>query len=300
MSKKITSDEFVNKANEIHNNKYDYSKVEYIDNYSKVKIICPIHGEFEQKPNNHLKRKQGCVYCGGRYKFTINDFISKSYKIHGNKYDYSLVNYRNASSKIKIICPLHGEFEQTPSSHTDQQAGCPKCSKKYKYTNDEFVNKANEIHNNKYDYSKVKYINNYTKIEIICKIHGIFSQTPSNHLSGKGCQDCSNSKNENLISLFLDKEKINYATQHKFNDCMNIRKLPFDFYIPKYNTCIEFNGKQHYEPIDFFGGIRGFEKQKKRDKIKIKYCLDNNIKLITIKYNENISEILSKLVLLWD
>jgi hypothetical protein len=297
INKGFNTIEITKKANLIHNNKYDYSLTEYIAYNKKIKIICNLHGVFEQTPERHINRKYGCPNCSTNKKITQEEFIEKANLIHNNKYDYSLCNYKNSKTKISIICKEHGVFEQIASSHTHQKTGCPVCSKKHKYTNIEFIEKANLIHNNVYCYSKINYINNYTKVCIICKNHGDFEQTPSNHLSGKGCEICKTSKNENLISLYLNKYNITYHRQHKFNDCKYKRLLPFDFYLPKLNMCIEFQGKQHYEPIKFFGGYNGFIEQQKRDKIKNDYCANNNIKLLIIKYCDSVDEILSKMII---
>jgi len=121
-----TTDEFINNSNIIHNYKYDYSKTNFISSISKIKIICPEHGEFEQNPSSHLNGI-GCPDCGGSKKLTLISFIKKANIIHENKYDYSISEYINSITKIKIICPIHGEFEQVPSSHL-QKIGCPKCS----------------------------------------------------------------------------------------------------------------------------------------------------------------------------
>ena len=114
-------------------------------------------------------------------KLTTNEFIEKSRKVHGDKYDYSKVNYVNAKTKVCIICPIHGEFWQTPDLHL-QGSGCSLCGGKIQLSEDEFIRRANLVHNNKYDYSKVNYINYHTKICIICPIHGEFWQEPANHL----------------------------------------------------------------------------------------------------------------------
>jgi len=287
MENKDKNNLFIEKANVVHGNKYNYSKINYINSKTKIIIICPIHGEFEQIPNKHIIRKHGCPKCSKRKKHTKEYFIDVATSLHNNKYDYSLVDYINIKTKVIIICPIHGEFKQVPESHIKQGCGCPKCSKKYKYNNIDFIELSNVIHNNKYIYTKINYINNYTKINIICPTHGEFIQTPSNHLSGKGCNICGESKNELLIKEYLDKNNIIFIREHKFDECLYIRRLPFDFYLPEINTCIEFNGKQHYEPIDFFGGIDGFKKQVNRDNIKETFCKENNINLLKIKYDEN-------------
>ncbi len=130
MPKKLTQEEFVQKANQTHNNKYDYSLVNYINSRTKVKIICPKHGIFEQTPDVHM-RGQGCPKC--KYEVVYNratkqEFTEKAIEIHNNKYDYSLVDYKNNRTKVKIVCPLHGIFEQTPDVHLNKGgAGCPKC-----------------------------------------------------------------------------------------------------------------------------------------------------------------------------
>lgn len=129
-------------------------------------------------------------------KLTTADFIRKAIAIHGNKYDYSKVEYVNPQSKVCITCPKHGEFEQTPINHLFGK-GCPKCSKekmnsRKTLTKEWFVGKAIEVHGDKYDYSKVEYKNNRTKVSIICPEHGEFCQVPSSHLSGHGCPKCAN------------------------------------------------------------------------------------------------------------
>ena len=262
--------------------------VDYINAISKIKIICLEHGVFEQTPNNHINRKYGCSNCSINKKINNNEFIERAKLIHGDKYDYSLVNYINAKTKITIICKEHGEFNQIASSHTDQKTGCSFCSKKHNYTTDEFIERARLIHGDRYDYSLVNYVNNYTKIEIICPEHGLFEPRPKNHLNGSGCPICRESKGEKEIRKYLIKNNINFKPQHTFQNCRNKKLLPFDFYLPDYNICIEYNGLQHYKPITWFGGEEGFIKQQKRDIIKMEYCKNNNIPLIIIKYNEPI------------
>ena len=197
---------FIEKAIKVHGDKYDYSKVNYKNMRTKITIICPIHGEFEQTPDSHIYGNNGCPKCGDvsmvnkRFnKFTTKSFIEKAIKVHGYKYDYSKVNYINNSIKIKIICSIHGEFEQTPVLHL-RGSGCPKCGnyllKNIKSSNTkEFIKKAKEIHGDKYDYSKVVYKNAHDKVTIICPIHGEFLKSPNNHLSKKqGCPICSEIK----------------------------------------------------------------------------------------------------------
>ena len=133
-TKKLTKEDFITKAKEIHGDKYDYSKVVYKNNKTEVCIICPIHGEFYQTPKNHLSGR-GCPKCSGNKKYTKEDFVQESSKVHGNKYDYSKVVYKNNKTEVCIICPIHGEFYQAPKNHLSGQ-GCPICgngfNKEYK------------------------------------------------------------------------------------------------------------------------------------------------------------------------
>jgi len=279
---------FIKRSMDIHNNKYDYSLVEYKNNRIKIKIICPIHGLFEQTPYKHLIGR-GCHYCAGNLQLNTIDFIKKSNEIHNYLYDYSLSKYINTKTKVKIICKEHGVFEQSPNNHITKKQGCPKCKGGIKLTINEFINRSREIHNNKYDYSLVNYININTKVKIICPKHGVFEQTPNCHLNqGYGCQKCSESKGEKQIRKFLEKNEIKYNYEKTFENCKFKYKLKFDFYLPDYNTCIEYNGIQHYKPVNYFGGEKVLKYQKNNDKIKDIYCKSNNIELLTIKYDEDI------------
>lgn len=191
--------DFVNKALAKHGKTYDYSKTIYVNSKTKVIIICKSHGEFLQSPSKHL-RGQGCPKCSGNFKETTKSFIEKSNLKHGFKYDYSKTVYVNCDTKVSIICPEHGLFVQTPYAHLNS-CGCIECAKKIaiinrrKYTFNEFVNRSINSHGNKYDYSKSKYVNENTKVEIICSIHGSFFQSPSEHINRKqGCKKCSSIK----------------------------------------------------------------------------------------------------------
>jgi len=132
--KPITKEIFINRAINKYGNKYNYTKLIYNGFQNKTIFNCPIHGEFTQTPHEHLRSKHGCQKCGNKHinikrTFTTEEFIKKSYLIHNNQYDYSLVNYKNANTKVKIICPIHGEFNQEPCNHL-RGMGCNKCSQK--------------------------------------------------------------------------------------------------------------------------------------------------------------------------
>lgn len=283
---KLNNDEFINRCKDIHGDKYDYSLVEYSNMKNKVKIICPKHGIFEQSPISHLHNKSGCSKCS---KNTLNndEFINKCKEIHGDKYDYSLVKYTNVRGKIKIICPKHGVFEQTASNHIYLKNDCMKCkNENQKLQLNEFIEKSSIKHNFTYDYSLVKYNNVEDKIKIICPKHGIFEQKVCNHIRGIGCKYCSESIGERKIETILNKYNIIFEKQKKFDNCKFKQKLPFDFYLIEYNTCVEYDGIQHFKSIKYFGGDDQLKYTIKMDKIKNNFCNKNNITLIRISYME--------------
>lgn len=276
---------FILKSNKRHNNKYDYSKVNYVNSIEKVEVICNDHGSFFVRPDAHV-RKVGCPHCNGGIKYTTDDFIKKSSVTHSYKYDYSKVEYINSTKKVEILCREHGSFYISPAHHLIGQ-GCPSCSGVKKKTLIEFISISNRRHNNKYDYSSVNYINNRIKVKIICKKHGEFLQSPKDHMRGRGCSLCNISSGESMIENVLKSLNISYIREYKFDDCVSVNniKLPFDFYLPKYKIVIEYDGRQHYEVVDKFGGYKSYISLVNNDSIKNKWCDDNGIKLVRIKWN---------------
>ena len=292
MSKKITTEFFIDNAKLIHGDTYSYDNVAYKFSNQKVIITCSNHGNFEQEPNSHLKGK-GCPQCGKNRKFKTN-FIYEATLKHNNKFNYSMVIFKKVDEKVIIICPLHGQFKQTPHSHLSGY-GCPDCGGNVKLTTESFIAKVNKIHINKYDYSLVDYVNNSIKVKIICPEHGVFEQRPRDHYKN-ACPICNESRGERETRNILTNKNINFISQYRFNDCKDKLPLPFDFYLPNHNICIEYQGIQHYKPIEHFGGKNALLEVQKRDKIKKEYCHNNNIPLIIIRYNENIKSKLSNLI----
>lgn len=296
MTKKLTTLMFVERANKIHNNYYDYSQVSYKDAKTKVVIICPEHNIYFQTPDAHL-RGRGCRKCATKkliitQQKTTLQFIEDANKIHNFLYDYSLTNYQGAHKKVIIICFKHGQFKCEPSSHLSGK-GCKQCaSDKLRKTVEFFIEEANKIHNFLYDYSKVIYVGIKTKVRINCDLHGEFLQTPHKHLAGQGCPRCKMSKGEKQVNKFLTKHNYNFITQYAPYNLINKQQLKFDFYLPDYDIIIEFHGKQHYEPIKWSRNMshtqseKLFQSQQIRDNIKIKWCQENNKKLIIIKYSD--------------
>ena len=274
--------EFIDKANKIHNNEYDYSKVEYINSSTKVCITCKKHGDFYMTPSNHLTG-QKCPKCSGK-GFFFEEILNKAKNVHGDKYDYSKVHYKTLKDKVTIICPIHGEFQQSLKKHINLKHGCPKCGAKErgkkKLNNLELIiKKANEIHNNKYDYSKTEYNGMNVTFKYICPKHGEVEQRPSDHLRGFGCPKCANleSKNENEIYSIL---KETYSDIEQGNrTILNGKEL--DIFIPSKNIAIEYNGLRWHSEL--------FNKDKWYHLNKTLECNKNGIKLLQIFEDEYIN-----------
>ena len=310
MAKRITTEEFINKAHELYGNLYDYSKTdcENRDEKGRVCIIChkldkngKEHGEFWQRPYSHLSGMK-CKKCADeetgklnskKFAKTTEQFIKEATEVHGNKYSYENVNYVNSHTLVNITCKIHGGFMQSPTNHL-QGKGCPKCANK-NVTSGEFIEKARKVHGNKYDYSKVKYINNQANVCIICPEHGEFWQAPGSHLSGKGCPHCLSSKIEDTIETKLNEINVNFEKQKTFDWLKSKRNMRLDFYLPEYNIAIECQGKQHFDNIEYFGGNDGLKYRKYNDMIKLKLCKEHNINLLYFNYDDDINEFEQKL-----
>lgn len=311
-----TKDEIVNMAKIVHGNKYDYSLItdeNYKTMKTKVPIICPEHGLFYQTMFSHVYRKNGCLLCGyksmgekSKIKITTKEFIQKANIIHKNFYNYSLVDIKYTTDDAIIICPIHGQFLQNVKTHLSGH-GCYKCGRtktteKLSQTGIKIKQKFVSCHSDLYDYDMIldeEYYSNNSKVPIICKKHGLFYQTVGSHVNGHGCPHCAVSKGEVEVSRVLDKMGVEYIKQYRVKNedlfCEN-KKLVFDFYLPKHNIVIEYNGIQHYKEIEKWKGKGSLEKQTLRDNAVKLYCRNHKIKLIEIPYTEykNINIILSK------
>jgi len=240
-------------------------------------------------------------------KLTQQQFIEKALKKHNNYYDYSLVEYKGNKIKVKIICPKHGVFEQQPNNHLHGQRciGCmgDNVRKARKFTKDKWIELFKKKHGERYDYSKVKEFKGsgmLNKIIILCSKHGEFLMRPQLHAKGVNCPYCNISKGEDEIEKYLIENNIEYFSQYTFTDCINpktSKKLPFDFYLSKYNILIEYQGEQHYRKTGYFenraGGLEGLQY---RDNIKKEYCQNKEIIFIEISYKDfnNIKQILKE------
>jgi hypothetical protein len=284
MSKRLTKEEFILKSKEIHGDKYDYSLINYINNSTPVKIIHE-GNIYYQNPNNHLRGFK----CENIKSLTQEEFISKSKEIHGDKYDYSLVDFKNVRGKIKII--YNGLiYEQLGYAHL--QGKSPEMLS-IKITDDEFIRRSKEINGDIFDYSLVDCDGNKNKVKLIYN-DVIYDQCLRDHLSGHLPMNINiinnSSKGEKSVMKFLENNNIKYIREYKFQDCKNINYLRFDFYLPDYNLLIEYDGKQHFNSISIWGGDEGLKKIKINDNIKNQYCIKNRIPLLRISYLENVED----------
>lgn len=293
MSTKLQKDEVIERCRKALGAGYDYSLVEYKGNSVPVRIRCLSCGKvFFQRPT-HLFDGYGCRTCKNR-----RSFLDKAIKVHNSRYDYSSVEYKDIWTKVKIICPVHGEFWQVPEDHV-KGCGCPKCgnirmrSMKMKPA-EVFLAEARKTHGSRFDYSLARYTGCFSRVKIICPRHGVFRQTPHDHLAGRGCPACSRSLGERTIELWLEDKgyarKKDYFSEHKFSDLYDKSEkdlLRYDFYIPSKNLLVEYNGEQHYKETAWFQDTRkAFLLRKHHDWLKRKYARDHGIRLLVIPFTE--------------
>ena len=222
MGKKLTTEEFIKKSKLIHKDKYDYSKVEYVNSSTEVCIICPEHGEFWQMPSEHL-RGHGCRLCGNKRirikkQMTTDEFIRKCTITFNGKYDYTNTRYKNYNTEVTITCPIHGEFNIVAGYHLSGQ-GCPKCSKKY-FNLDIFIKKAKELYGGQYDYSNTVYDSKIKKVNISCPLHGEFLIKPSHFLSlQSSCPECKKiADNHNRKENFIKKASLLFEGKYDYKN----------------------------------------------------------------------------------
>jgi len=302
-----SNNQFIKEVKKVHKKNYDLSKVTYDGAKRPIIVKCKIHGEFTIEAYSFLKGS-GCYECslissGLKRRKTNEAFIQEAIKIHGNTYDYSKCNYKVAKSHVIIICKKHGEFEQYPDTHLSGN-GCNDCGNEK--IGDKRRNSIEKVKNilikkrgaNRFEYPhlSIEYKSNRSLITIKCNIHNkFFKQTVTDHERCGGCEDCKfKSHGEELIMLILKDKKIKYIHNWNKHDCyLDKGKAKFDFYLPEIKKVIEFDGEQHFSPIQFSGmsmhkAVIEFQKRKKFDLIKNKWCKKNKLPLLRIKHNENI------------
>lgn len=278
-------DEFVRLAKLKHGDTYDYSvSTDYTKADALVTIRCLKHGLFRQRAYGHYNMGNICPKCSkDRERLGLEAFLAKAAEIHKGKYNYKKIKYLpTTSDMVKIICLHHGMFIQRASSHLDG-CGCPACGKNVnRKTTEQFINESKALFPNKFTYEHTEYINNKHKIILTCIRHGPFTITPNQHLShGICCPKCNSSFGEILLRLYLNKYGIVAIEQYRLG---TLHK--FDFAIPDAKILIEFDGQQHFEPVEKFGGVEGYNKRKRNDAIKTELSILAGYDLIRFNYKQ--------------
>ena len=320
----LTSDKIKNKLKKLSKeNLFKKIKIlnlkEAIKNYKnknqKIKVKCIRSGVIFERSWDSLFKKlipKSCLDKRNTFDEFLKLFIQKGFNkkfwIKFNK-EWWYKNYKNGTThNLKLKCKnCKKEIYKSWSDLLILETGCSYCAPNTFLSYEKFLKKAKEIHGDTYDYSLITeewWKENHTRtqettIPIICKIHGLFYQKVFDHLAGSGCQKCSESHGERKIRLWLEENNINYIKEYSFPDLISEdtkKSLRFDFYLPELNTVIEFDGLQHFEPVELFGGEEAYNKLKKNDNLKNNFCNKNNIKLIRINYKQEneIEKILAK------
>ncbi len=295
MAKKKTHEQFIEEFKKKNKNSKDIDVLgKYEGGKKPILCKCKIHNHtWSPKAEQLLSNKKCCPIGANNSTITTKQFIEEMKGINSNI--EILGEYINAKTPIACKCKIDGyEWSPTPDN-LRQKKGCHKCANIIKRTHEEFVKEMSIINPNIEIVGK--FINTNTHINCKCLIDGCeWEAKPRHLLDNHGCPMCNESMGERNICNFLNNISIDYNRQYKFEDCKFYKELPFDFYLPQYNCCIEFDGKQHHQIVKHFGGLEGFIDRKIRDTIKNIYCQQNNIKLIRIPYEKlnNIEEVLMR------
>lgn len=310
MTRRLTTEQFVLRANGVHGTKYTYMNTIYTTAKTKVSVTCAVHGDFSILPSNHLAGR-GCYVCSQERQVVLlnnearhsqEEVIARFRNVHGFKYDYSLVRFTRSIDPVQIGCPEHGLFAQAPVHHFDGKR-CPKCAKEItrnanRLNEAEVIDRFRDLHGKRFDYSRFRYKDFKTKSLIGCRGtgHGFFEMNAQAHLEGKGCPACSQSKGERFIDEWLRESGYKFDREFSIPSAVGARgRLRFDFRISQHKVLIEFDGEQHFRPVTFFGAsketaLKVHEEIKRRDKLKNIWAATNGYKLIRIRYDDDIRE----------
>jgi len=296
--------QFISMAQAVHGLAFDYNKVTYVDAKTKVTIVCPIHGAFRLSPTVHIKgRKRACQTCAVQRRAsakrrTTEEFVIAAAEVHGSRYTYAETVYTRSGAAVKIRCPTHGLFTQIAQSHLHGY-GCNQCgtdctANKKRRSVEDFVRRATKKHFGWYTYADAVYVDGLTKLTITCPLHGGFQQMPRDHLTGRGCSSCLESRGEQAIRLNLIDMGLSFKQQHRMAECRDKNPLPFDFALMSGSHLlglIEFQGEQHYRTNAGWSNNltdpdARLKEQRRRDSIKFDHCLREGIPLLTLPYWE--------------
>jgi very-short-patch-repair endonuclease len=293
---KSNDEEFKKKAELIHNGKYIYNNSKYIDAHTDLYVTCPIHGDFKVTPNNHLLGR-GCPECKREKSKNLHlmskeEFFRKCKEKYGNNFIYDENSFTSLNENFNYICKKHGKMTETGNFHLHTKCGCRKCAEEKintpKKNIETFKKELYEKYGDLYTFKTEDYKGMRKKMTFNCKIHGNFTESPTNLMRGCKCKKCGKKYSlEEEINKFLNKKNI-FFELHKNTTWLG--KLSLDFYLPKYNVAIECQGRQHYEEVKQFGGEESFKTQQERDQRKKKLCEENGIKLLYYTNYKDVEE----------
>jgi predicted nucleic acid-binding Zn-ribbon protein len=261
----------------------------YIDSGTKILHKCKIDGYIWNVVPSSILKGVGCPMCAGKAPYTTESFIATMSLVHPSI--EVIGNYVNNKTNIALRCKIDGH-EWNPIPHNVLRGqGCPKCGGRIPMSHDEYVNAVSQI-NKDLDVLGT-FVNKSISILHRCKKDGHeWDVRPEHILNGHGCPVCNSSIGERLVANYLTDNNILYKSQHKFERCKNKRRLPFDFYLPNLNICIEYDGIQHFQPVEAFGGQATFDECQKNDAIKNRFCEVSQITLLRIRYDQDVNQVL--------
>lgn len=271
---------------------------EYIDAKTKILHHCLTHDIiWKVTPDKVLSRGSGCPECAKKLRYVARAKTHKQYvkDVENKNPSIEVIGkYINNKTAIEHRCKIHDYIYNATPDTVLSGSGCRYC-KSDKLREHSLKSEAQYISELADINPHIILIGNYTyslepTLHKCLKCNHIWNPTPARLLYGGGCPNCSKSSGEQKIESWLENNNINYIFQKRFDDCRDIQTLPFDFYLPDYKCCIEYDGAQHYKPVDFYGGQEYFEYVQKHDSIKNKYCEDNGISLLRIPFDKNIVE----------
>lgn len=279
---KKTDEEFKQEVFGLVGNEYTFLEP-YVNAKAKLKVKHNKCGNVYEITPNSFFRGNRCPHCYGHIKKTDKEFRKEVYNLVGNEYTF-LDPYVNDYTKIKVKHNKCGNVYEVTPSNFFTGTRCPYCSGKHQKTDEEFKQEVYDLVGNEYVFLDT-YVNNYTKLKVKHKTCGnVYEVTPTHFLIGTRCPYCNISKGELILNKLLDTLNINYETQKTFKDLKDKTYLSYDFYIPSQSILIEYQGLQHYEPIDYFGGETKFKNQQKHDQMKFDYAREHGYNLILVPY----------------
>lgn len=286
---------FLERAEAMHGHRFDYSGSRYLAFDRPMEIVCRRHGLFRATPKSHLYAKSGgCPQCradimGEAHRYTTAQFIDRARKVHGERYDYSQVDYRGLQAKVTIVCPKHGGFRMRAYRHLSGR-GCRKCAferigRHRRLSFWDFLERVIRVHGmGRYEYQLEGFVNAHSKIPIRCPQHGVFHQSAAAHLKGHGCPSCVQSNGERRVREALQDLGVEFREQVRFPGCRDRGTLPFDFFVPSHRLLIEFDGHQHYDNSEHWGGGAKLAEIQRHDRIKDRFAAEHGYRLLRIPY----------------